>query len=224
MCDFVNISDKRVRKIIACENNEKFCDLIKMGFRVDITRSQIANQSPYFSFVRISVAEKLKKARKTLPPNIDFLIKEGYRPLSQQKQSYEKVKEYVTNLDKNYSDEEIDRRTNLLCASVDVAPHPAGAAVDLTLFDKSSGKEFNLGTEYNASPFETDNATFLHADNISYEAKALRVILVQAMDSVGFVCYPSEWWHWSYGDKYWAFINGKDKSIFSAVSEENIVF
>ncbi|MDT7587682.1 MAG: zinc D-Ala-D-Ala dipeptidase, partial [Pseudonocardiales bacterium] len=25
-----------------------------------------------------------------------------------------------------------------------------------------------------------------------------------ALHSVGFVNYPTEWWHWSYGDRYWA--------------------
>ena len=28
------------------------------------------------------------------------------------------------------------------------------------------------------------------------------------MTATGFVNYPSEWWHWSYGDRYWAFIAG----------------
>jgi len=28
------------------------------------------------------------------------------------------------------------------------------------------------------------------------------------MAAAGFVNYPSEWWHWSYGDRYWAFTTG----------------
>jgi D-alanyl-D-alanine dipeptidase len=32
------------------------------------------------------------------------------------------------------------------------------------------------------------------------------------MCGAGFVNYPPEWWHWSYGDKYWAFISGRPVS------------
>jgi D-alanyl-D-alanine dipeptidase len=30
-------------------------------------------------------------------------------------------------------------------------------------------------------------------------------LLVTAMTSVGFVNYAHEWWHYSYGDRYWAY-------------------
>jgi D-alanyl-D-alanine dipeptidase len=30
-------------------------------------------------------------------------------------------------------------------------------------------------------------------------------ILADAMNAAGLVNYPAEWWHWSYGDRYWAF-------------------
>lgn len=45
-------------------------------------------------------------------------------------------------------------------APPDVAPHPTGGAVDLTLID-ANGIELDLGTPYDAIPQETDNATFL---------------------------------------------------------------
>lgn len=28
------------------------------------------------------------------------------------------------------------------------------------------------------------------------------------MTATGSVNYPGEWWHWSCGDRYWAFITG----------------
>ena len=27
----------------------------------------------------------------------------------------------------------------------------------------------------------------------------------RALSTAGFVNYPTEYWHWSYGDRYWAF-------------------
>jgi D-alanyl-D-alanine dipeptidase len=35
-------------------------------------------------------------------------------------------------------------------------------------------------------------------------ARHSRGVLAAAPHSVGFVNYPTEWWHWSYGDRYWA--------------------
>ncbi|MDP4504885.1 M15 family metallopeptidase [Nonomuraea turcica] len=35
---------------------------------------------------------------------------------------------------------------------------------------------------------------------------ANRCILGNALASAGFVNYPTEWWHWSFGERYWAYI------------------
>jgi len=35
-------------------------------------------------------------------------------------------------------------------------------------------------------------------------ARHSRGVLAAALHRVGFVNYPTEWWHWSYGDRYWA--------------------
>jgi zinc D-Ala-D-Ala dipeptidase len=42
------------------------------------------------------------------------------------------------------------------------------------------------------------------------------------MEESGFVCYPSEWWHWSYGDKYWAFLTNNESALYSPVDEKDI--
>ena len=37
-----------------------------------------------------------------------------------------------------------------------------------------------------------------------------RDLLKRIMSEAGFVNYPYEWWHWSYGDKYWGYVRGED--------------
>jgi hypothetical protein len=44
--------------------------------------------------------------------------------------------------------------------------------------------------------------------DIPPEARRNRDLLGAALASAGFVNYPTEWWHWSYGDRYWAFTTG----------------
>ena len=222
MKDFINIGDERIKTIETKGSPEEFVDLRNYGFFVDESRRQIANRSVHFTKVRKTVADKLLEARKMLPGSIDFFVKEGYRPISQQLKSYEMVKSYFRENNPEFDEDRITIETNKLCAPVEVAPHSTGAAVDLTLIDVDTHRELDLGTEYNAVPHDTGNATFIDAENISAEAKENRMILKEAMEFVGFVCYPSEWWHWSYGDKYWAFIKKIKQAVYSAIEEKHI--
>lgn len=71
--------------------------------------------------------------------------------------------------------------------------HNLGVAVDLTLVDRASGEELEMGTAYDTF---TEAA---HTANARGEAAGNRQRLVQAMTRAGFVNYPREWWHFSYG-------------------------
>ena len=52
--------------------------------------------------------------------------------------------------------------------------------------------------------------------NITQEQKRNRNFLKKLFEDAGFINYPYEWWHWSYGDKYWGFVTG-NKAIYGAV-------
>lgn len=71
--------------------------------------------------------------------------------------------------------------------------HNVGVAVDLTLVDRASGDELEMGTAYDTF---TESA---HTANASGLAARNRQKLVEAMTRAGFVNYPREWWHFSYG-------------------------
>ena len=43
------------------------------------------------------------------------------------------------------------------------------------------------------------------------------------MGSAGFVNYPHEWSHFSYGDRYWAYGKGQSTAIYGAVTRNLIV-
>jgi len=38
------------------------------------------------------------------------------------------------------------------------------------------------------------------------------------LHAAGLVNYPTEWWHWSYGDRYWAMATGAPAAIYGPVS------
>jgi D-alanyl-D-alanine dipeptidase len=68
----------------------------------------------------------------------------------------------------------------------------------------------------NATPEESAGACYTRAGNISEEARAHREILGAALTSAGMVNYPTEWWHWSYGDRYWALETGAAAARYGA--------
>lgn len=65
-----------------------------------------------------------------------------------------------------------------------------------------------MGTRLNATPEESAGACYTQADNISDQARTHRDILSTTLTAAGLVNYPTEWWHWSYGDRYWALETG----------------
>jgi D-alanyl-D-alanine dipeptidase len=52
---------------------------------------------------------------------------------------------------------------------------------------------------------------------ISDNAKKYRSIMAQALQTMGFVNYPTEYWDWSYGDKYWAYHTGNGFALYGPV-------
>ena len=70
--------------------------------------------------------------------------------------------------------------------------HNLGLAVDLTLADRDSGRELDMGT-----PFDTFSAD-AHTANATGQVATNRQRLRTIMESEGFTNYDKEWWHFSY--------------------------
>jgi zinc D-Ala-D-Ala dipeptidase len=69
--------------------------------------------------------------------------------------------------------------------------HNLGLAVDLTLVDRTSGRELAMGT-----PFDTFSPA-AHTANATGEAARNRALLKRLMEAEGFVNYEKEWWHYT---------------------------
>jgi len=104
----------------------------------------------------------------------------------------------------------------------EVAPHVSGAAIDLTLAD-GDGEEVDMGTPIDTSPQDSQGACYFAAANISPAARQHRTILATALTCAGLVNYPTEWWHWPYGDRYWALTTGREHAIFGPMLRSPVV-
>lgn len=74
--------------------------------------------------------------------------------------------------------------------------HNRGCAVDLTLYDTTTGKEVEMTGRYD------EMSPRSYADFIGGTSRQrwLRDLLRNAMGSQGFQVYPQEWWHFDYED------------------------
>jgi len=55
---------------------------------------------------------------------------------------------------------------------------------------------------------------------ISKKAQEYRKIMSKTLQEACFVNYPMEYWHWSYGDRYFAYQNHKKYAIYNMVLGE----
>jgi len=213
--DFKLISDPAVLAVPIVDNGDALLDITNdPKLRIDPRKSK---SSSSYSRLRNLVVEKLLKAQSLLPAGLQLLIIEGHRPLTLQKRYFDDYSKELANLHPDWNTDTLYKEASKFVAPpAIIPPHSTGGAVDLTLAD-SSGHELDMGTRVNADPEESNNACFTVAENISQFSKENRQILIDAMLNAGFVNYPTEWWHWSYGDRYWAYVTKQPHAIFGSV-------
>lgn len=74
-----------------------------------------------------------------------------------------------------------------------------------------------MGTAMNATPEESDGGCYFGAENISVEGLHHRQVLGSVLSRSGLVNYPTEWWHWSFSDRYWALMTQQPTAIYGPV-------
>ncbi|MGW0823638.1 hypothetical protein [Streptomyces sp. NPDC002845] len=90
------------------------------------------------------------------------------------------------------------------------AGHETGAAADLTLCTMD-GVELWLGPEGPHTAVAPSRAACPPLDPVAVEH---RRSLGDALSFAGLTNYPDVWWHWSYGDRYWAHLYGSDHARY----------
>lgn len=206
MRDAASIDDPGVLSIPIEDANAPLVDVrrVQPKLRIDDRK-----QDPLgaWALVRTAVAWRLREAQHQLPEGLELLIIEGFRPAELQGLYFEQHLGMLRSLHPDWPTARLRADAALHVAPPHAAPHITGAAVDLTLCTLD-GEELDLGSPVNATPHESAGTCFTFATGLSDSAAALRGVLVSVLTSVGMVNYPFEWWHWSYGDRYWARAKG----------------
>jgi D-alanyl-D-alanine dipeptidase len=127
------------------------------------------------TFLRLVVARALARVQQELnEKNLSLKIWDAYRPYSVTEKMWEMIKDerYVADPKKG-------------------SGHNRGIAVDLTIIDKTTGKELGMGTGF-------DNFTDTAHQNFKDLPPGIlnnRALLKTVMEKNGFVALETEWWH-----------------------------
>ncbi|GLF98253.1 M15 family metallopeptidase [Streptomyces yaizuensis] len=207
----VLMSDPQVAAVPVRECGEPLVDVRSASqLLIDQRRSDPAGA---FAHLREGVAERLFAARRALPAGYQLLFVEGYRPLALQRTYFERYAGTLAAAQPEWSAERVREAASRFVSPPEIAPHSAGAAVDVTLAD-ADGVELDMGTWVNANPEESEGLCYTDAEGLGEQARAHRGILGSALGLAGFVNYGTEFWHWSFGDRYWALATGTPAALY----------
>ncbi len=212
--DFLLISDPFVKRISVIESHEPLVNLADLSIFLSARR---VSSNDLFSFVRKNVADRLLRANALLPRGMSLLFEEGYRPIALQRKLFDDYYRKLAAANPEWTNERVRLDATKYVAPPDgVPPHSTGGAFDVSLADER-GNELAMGSCSDDTPDENNDMNFTDCTEISEEARSNRMRLAEALSEAGFVNYPAEWWHWSYGDQYWACSAGAQFAIYGSV-------
>lgn len=207
----VLIADPKIVAIPVIENHDPMIDLVNHPEIIYGPSPEIPNNTDYTK-MRKTVYEKLNQAQSLLPKGLRFCLYESYRSLALQKFLFDTRYGKVKNKHPEWSSEQIFTETTRLVSPVinldgspNIPPHSTGAAIDVYLIN-DQGEAIDMGIHPKDWMEDLDGSLSLTASEIiTDEAKQNRKIMCHVLETVGFVNYRNEYWHWSYGDRYWAY-------------------
>lgn len=209
------------------EENEPFVDIKEYSngkILVDMQYALAGRAGAVsIAYLRKSVADRLLKAIAFLPCGYSFKILDAWRPYDVQKSLYD---EYFNGLKQKHphlSNEKLYALATNFVSYPDKEKkfsfvHSSGGAVDLTLVD-SNHVDVDMGTPFD--DFSASSATDALEQAFGCATQNRR-ILYHAMLAAGFTNYPSEWWHYDYGDVFWGAITGNPVKYASVYTMEEL--
>lgn len=208
-------------QVLINENGDRLINVSDMNSRIICVPYYYINGVPGATencYMRESVYGLLLVALELLPKGFGFKVFDAWRPYEVQKFLFE---EYVAKLQlsENISLKEAEEKARCFVSypSSDKSKpfvHSTGGAVDLTIIDDND-RELNMGTSFD--DFSPLAFTDYYESSLNDEIKNNRRLLYNVMTKVGFSNYPSEWWHYDYGDVFWASEKNENCAFFGGI-------
>ncbi len=161
-------------------------------------------------YVREDVLKRLAHAAVLLSEIDDSLrleVRYGYRAPKIQAKLFAAAKERLSS---EYSGDRLFAETHRQIADPRVAGHPAGAAVDIQIVTKD-----NVPLDFGTKIWTFTAYSYSRLHTVGQEAFKNRLLLRSVMMAAGFAPFDGEWWHFSYGDKEWAYYYNQPVALYT---------
>ncbi len=221
---YLPIAHEKITSIPIKENSEKLADLKQINNDRIIPLETFDSKYATYdgaSKIRLGVLQCLLKMLNILPNDIGIAYFEGFRPIEQQKEYFDK--KFQENLaimhDKPAAYLETTKSVSPFINNI--PPHCTGAAIDMTLFRIVNGKKQLLDMGKFDTVFGVNEQQETFSSNTSKIQQENRLVLLNAAIKSGLVNYGYEWWHYSYGDKAWAYLHDKQFAIYGLVADKD---
>ena len=157
---------------------------------------------------RESLIPMLQSANDTLSKHrVELVVFDAYRPISAQRGLWAWALQKVAADHPGLQQAELEALTSQYSSdprrfnpddATTWPTHSTGASIDVVLRDLDTGEQLDMGTAFD-DHFERE----LRAGRIAPDNTALfnRRLLYWAMTSAGFANYPSEYWHFDFGNQ-----------------------
>lgn len=161
-------------------------------------------------FLRNEAASRLVFASELLPKEFSLIVFDAYRPFRVQTEIFNSFKNYLRSQSPDIDEEELIKRTEIYVSlpSTDIqrpSPHATGGSIDLSIVDVQ-GNLLDMGSEFDSFELSSQTAFFRNKDDIYHKNREL---LFHVMIKAGFTNYPEEWWHYDFGNQFWAHLSAK---------------
>lgn len=106
------------------------------------------------------------------------------------------------------------RATALIATCPKIGTHMSGSAIDISVYRRDGGQEIFRGAPY----IEMSELTPMDSPFVDEQGKRNRKEITAIFEKHGFVAYPFEFWHYSKGDAYDAYLgNSPANARYGAV-------
>ncbi|MEC9484229.1 MAG: M15 family metallopeptidase [Halomonas sp.] len=180
-------------------------------------------------YVREGVYRRLLAVARSLPPGLQLVVLDGWRPWRVQQYLFDTLYEAIRTHHGEAEEEELLARTREFVAvpsrdPLAPSPHLTGGAVDVTLCD-ADGLLLDMGTLFDEAVSASHSAAleqYAGHDERLLQARDHRRLLFHAMHAQGFTNLPSEWWHYDFGDQLWAHYGGHGQALYGPAELDTI--
>lgn len=195
---------------------EGFVDVVARAREMNVPIIAKDSLQSYSSFLRKGAADRLLDAARNITVRsngaLAMQLYDGFRPLAVQRKLFEEIKNDIAQKEGLQGRALWERVTQFIADPDLCPPHSTGGAVDCTIVSLAHGTELAMGT-----PVDTiDDRSYMWHPAVEGVERRNREMLFDVMTEAGFVNLATEWWHYSFGDQYWAVFHEKPHAVYGS--------